>query len=217
ESSHKQHKDPRMQTSRQCDGQIPDAHKSPKSTQTGWAVGASAGRPETKNNPHRVGGGGLGRKARNKNRVQAGDHEVVPSRHRVQVDNHEVVPSRHRVQVDDHEVVPSRHRVQVDNHEVVPSRHRVPAGDHEVVPSRHRVPGGRRRSRGGLRREPAGRSGGRQRRVEAPPKNCGTPEAWSLANPQWRAQELRRRPDPQWLAQELRRRPDPQWREQRLT
>ncbi|MEQ2300674.1 hypothetical protein AMECASPLE_028177 [Ameca splendens] len=37
-----------------------------------------------KENPTRAGGGGLGRRARNKNRVQASDQEVVPSRHRVQ-------------------------------------------------------------------------------------------------------------------------------------
>ncbi|MEQ2312144.1 hypothetical protein AMECASPLE_027857 [Ameca splendens] len=33
--------------------------------------------------PNKMGGGGLGRRAKNKNRVQAGDQEVVPSRHRV--------------------------------------------------------------------------------------------------------------------------------------
>ncbi|KAK5600181.1 hypothetical protein CRENBAI_006697 [Crenichthys baileyi] len=59
----------------------PDAHNSPE---------------KTKNNPNRAGGGGLGRRARdkNQNKVQAGDQEVSPCRHKVQAGDQDVAPSQ---------------------------------------------------------------------------------------------------------------------------
>ncbi|KAK5620723.1 hypothetical protein CRENBAI_019780 [Crenichthys baileyi] len=67
-----------------------------------------AGGPETGTEFRRA----TRRRARNRDRVQAGDQEVVPSRDRVKAGDQEVVPNRDRVRACDQEVVPSRHRVQ---------------------------------------------------------------------------------------------------------
>ncbi|KAK5617558.1 hypothetical protein CRENBAI_003948 [Crenichthys baileyi] len=139
------------------------------------------------------------------NKVQAGDHEVVPSRHRVQAGDQEVIPSRHRVQAGDREVVPSRDRVQAGDREVVPSRHRVQAGDQEVIPSRHRVQAGDKEL------VPSSHRVQEQGPVALLPR---IPRLWVQKpergqHSQWHEQELRRRRDPQWREQRLKRHQDP--------
>ncbi|KAK5609648.1 hypothetical protein CRENBAI_000848 [Crenichthys baileyi] len=83
-----------------------------------------------KNNPSRVGGGGLGKRAKNepKNKVQAGDQDVAPRRHKVQAGDQDVAPRRHKVQAGDQDVAPRRHIVQEGDQDVAPRRHKVQAG-----------------------------------------------------------------------------------------
>ncbi|KAK5611747.1 hypothetical protein CRENBAI_010733 [Crenichthys baileyi] len=60
-------------------------HTGETENQFGMAQGGyQTPKSPNKNNPNRAGDGGLGRHAKNKNKVQAGDQGVVPSRHRLQ-------------------------------------------------------------------------------------------------------------------------------------